>query len=170
MDMRQILTEHAFDRARTAVRESLDLATRGASADDPPREYDYLHKDGTIVPCEVVSRLIFDETSAPVAVVSVSRDARERKRADAERRRLEARMQQAQKLESMGILAGGIAHDFNNILVGILGNADLALENCGRLAAARLPPPDQPLGKTGRRPGPADARLFRQGEIRHRGD
>jgi len=128
VDMRQILTEHAFDRARTAIRESLDLATRGASADDPPREYDYLHKDGTIVPCEVVSRLIFDETSAPVAVVSVSRDARERKRADAERRRLEARMQQAQKLESMGILAGGIAHDFNNILVGILGNADLALE------------------------------------------
>jgi len=44
----------------------------------------------------------------------------------AERRRLEAQMQQTQKLESLGVLSGGIAHDFNNLLTGILGNADIA--------------------------------------------
>jgi PAS domain S-box-containing protein len=43
-----------------------------------------------------------------------------------ERRALEQRLLEAQKLESIGRLAGGIAHDFNNMLTAILGNADIA--------------------------------------------
>jgi two-component system, cell cycle sensor histidine kinase and response regulator CckA len=62
----------------------------------------------------------------PRLLVSV-RDIDERKRAAAERGRLEEQFQQAQKLESVGRLAGGIAHDFNNLLTCVLGNADLAL-------------------------------------------
>ena len=58
-------------------------------------------------------------------------DITERQRAEEERRQLEAQMQQAQKLESLGVLAGGIAHDFNNLLMAILGNADLAAHGPG---------------------------------------
>jgi len=44
-----------------------------------------------------------------------------------ERKRLEAQLFQAQKMEAIGILAGGVAHDFNNILTAIQGYADLAM-------------------------------------------
>jgi PAS domain S-box-containing protein len=59
-----------------------------------------------------------------VAVISDITDQVEREQA---RRELEVRMQAAQKLESLGVLAGGIAHDFNNLLTGVLGNTSLAL-------------------------------------------
>ena len=52
-------------------------------------------------------------------------DATAERRAEADRAELESKMLQAQKSESLGVMAGGVAHDFNNLLVGILASADL---------------------------------------------
>ena len=46
-----------------------------------------------------------------------------------ELRKIEARLQQAQKMEAIGTLAGGIAHDFNNILFPIIGYAEMAIND-----------------------------------------
>jgi two-component system cell cycle sensor histidine kinase/response regulator CckA len=83
-------------------------------------------------------------TDSGMVIVAVVRDIterlaaeeeRRRLREEAERQRLEARMQQAQRLESLGQLAGGIAHDFNNLLAVILNYASFIVED-----AAGTPP------------------------------
>jgi PAS domain S-box-containing protein len=65
-----------------------------------------------------------------------SHDVTDHLRAEEEERELEERMQQAQRLEGLGVMAGGIAHDFNNLLTPILGDASLVLMDL---------PPDSPL-------------------------
>ncbi|MBI5592679.1 MAG: response regulator [Deltaproteobacteria bacterium] len=46
-----------------------------------------------------------------------------------EKKRMESQLRQAQKMQAIGTLAGGIAHDFNNILAGIIGYAELAIQD-----------------------------------------
>ncbi|MDH5639461.1 MAG: response regulator, partial [Nitrospinota bacterium] len=52
----------------------------------------------------------------------------EREETERERSRLDLKIQQTQKLESLGLLSGGIAHDFNNLLTAIVGDCDLVME------------------------------------------
>lgn len=74
-----------------------------------------------------------------VGVVVVFRDVAAERELETERRTLEGRIQETQKLESLGMLAGGVAHDFNNLLVAILGNASLALMDLPAESSARGP-------------------------------
>jgi PAS domain S-box-containing protein len=61
------------------------------------------------------------------AVLVVVYDLTHAKRLMEERALLDRKVQEKQRLESLGVMAGGIAHDFNNLLVGVLANADMAL-------------------------------------------
>ena len=63
----------------------------------------------------VLGRYMFDDEGKPVRVLGIVSDV-------TERRRLEQRVRQSQKLDALGTLAGGIAHDFNNILSILRGN------------------------------------------------
>ncbi len=74
--------------------------------------------------------------SGSPSIYGLVQDLTELRRAEDERHKLEQQVMQAQKLESLGVLAGGIAHDFNNLLTSILGNADLALSEISPLSPA----------------------------------
>ncbi|MBD3175629.1 MAG: PAS domain S-box protein [Armatimonadia bacterium] len=91
--------------------------------------------DGEEVPVEV--RLGRFRQGDEDLYLGIVRDVTHRIAIERERREFEANLQQAQKLESLGLLAGGIAHDFNNLLMGVLGNADLALNTMLETAPAR---------------------------------
>jgi PAS domain S-box-containing protein len=96
---------------------------KAASTGQPVRNYEFevVFEDGASVNLLGDAVPMLDDEGRPRGAVGVFVDITGRKRA-------EARLREAQKLESLGLLAGGVAHDFNNLLVGVIGNASLAQE------------------------------------------
>ena len=129
LSLEETLTPESLEIVAGVLAE--ELAREGEVGVDPGRhrtiEIQQLCKDGSHAWAEARMSFIRNEEGRPVGVLGVTRDISERKRAEEQRKRLEAVLVESQKMESIGTLAGGIAHDFNNILMGIQGRTSLML-------------------------------------------
>jgi PAS domain S-box-containing protein len=116
------VSEVLGDETFNAVSDHIDGALSGN-----PRmvETQIRHRDGTLRVVE--SRYVphLEPSGAVIGYFVLAIDITERRQAEQERSSIDRKMQEAQKLESLGLMAGGISHDFNNLLTGILGNASI---------------------------------------------
>ena len=110
---------HPDDRARV-------LPMLGTEGDVVTEDYRIMRPDGTARWIRHRSFPVRGNNGDTPRVAGLANDVTARKRARKEKEQLEHKLQETQRLESLGVLAGGIAHDFNNLLTGILGNASLA--------------------------------------------
>ncbi len=99
----------------------------------------YRRKDGTTVPVMIENQLVLDEKGRIKRIRSTVQDITERKRAEEDRKNLEARLRRIEKMEALGALAGGVAHDLNNILSGLVGYPDLILMQLPESSPLREP-------------------------------
>jgi len=112
---------HPDDR-ETVVRRVRAIFEKGEPA--PIAEERWVRTDGETIDVEVAGGPVQFQGQRASQVVFT--DITERKRMQREQRAMDRHMQQAQRTESLALLAGGVAHDLNNLLVGILGHAELA--------------------------------------------
>lgn len=108
----------AWEECRAALRGEREFNT----------EFRVRWPDGTVRHLSAQGIVLRDREGNPERMLGVNFDITHRKEAEEEQRKLQAKLNQAQKMESVGRLAGGIAHDFNNMLNVILGYADLSLQ------------------------------------------
>jgi len=83
-------------------------------------------RDGAVRWIHAAGRHYPSESGKMNRLVGFVRDVTALRQAEEERRKIENKLLETQKLESLGVLAGGIAHDFNNLLTGVIGYASLA--------------------------------------------
>ncbi|TVR53137.1 MAG: PAS domain-containing sensor histidine kinase [Puniceicoccaceae bacterium] len=105
-----------------------ELPARAAPASTPqPAELPVAieRADGSRVEALCRAVTLRDHLGNNAGAISVIIDITRQREAERERLEFERKLQDTQRLESLGLLAGGIAHDFNNLLTGILGNASI---------------------------------------------
>jgi len=89
-------------------------------------------KEGTIIPVSISGAIYRDRDGSPGGSIVNIRDISEQKK-------LEGQLQQAKKMEAIGLLAGGVAHDLNNVLTGAVTYPDLLLMQIPEDSSLREP-------------------------------
>ena len=132
--LEQPATWHLYhpDGTTLARPEELPL-TRAVAAGEIVTDEEWIieQPDGTLIPILCSAAPIRDGAGKVTGALVAWRDLSQRKK-------LEQKLRESAKLESLGVLAGGIAHDFNNLLTGVLGYASLLAEEAepgGRLSS-----------------------------------
>jgi PAS domain S-box-containing protein len=129
------VTDAFHPSARQALRETFERCAANPGSHVPFRVR-VAGSDGGWRWMEGSGHNLLEDPEIGGIVVTV-RDVTERENSEAERRRLEQRVNEGERLRSLGVLAGGIAHDFNNLLVAIRGNAELLLGRAGTTGEER---------------------------------
>jgi len=129
LTLKEVLLPHSLKYAIDTIRE--ELARDVESMADPMQsrtlEVEEYCKNGATVWVEATASFLRDARARVTGILIVSRDITRRKEAEMEKHKLEAKLQQAHKMEAVGTLAGGIAHDFNNILSAVIGYTELGM-------------------------------------------
>lgn len=115
---------HAPDTARLYRRKLQEVLAHNAAVT-------FAHQPNAHAtePCHhIVTLYPIDENGCISRVGGICRDVTEVRKAEREKRELEQKLAQSQKMEAIGLLAGGIAHDFNNLLSSIMGFTELCMD------------------------------------------
>lgn len=118
---------------------------------EPTSAYSRVERDGDVLTAELddvsfrgskrslwaKAAVLRDPSGQVTGAIESFRDTTERRRMEEERVRVERRLVESERLESLGLLAGGIAHKFNNLLLVVQGNLELLEPDLGANPASR---------------------------------
>ncbi len=122
----EALTPASREVAMSVLAEELDAEYKGSKDTSIARtvELEETCKDGSTIWTETTFSFLRDDKNILEGILGITRDISERKRAEEEKKKFEAQLAQAQRVEAIDRFAGGIAHDLNNILYPIIINLE----------------------------------------------